>query len=125
MKEGAKRREFDKIARDIKSVKIQGARNVALAALKAYELIPNKSSENKLVSLRPTEPMLRNVLNKAETQSKEKILAHFSEAQDKINKLVIKLIKNGDIVFTHCHSTNVSAGLIYSKKHGKNFQVFN
>ena len=125
MEEARKRRLFDKIAKDIKAIKIQGARNIAKTALKAYFLIPKKSSKAKLLSLRPTEPMLKNVLNKAETQNQEKILSHFSQAQGKINRLVAKLIKNRDIIFTHCHSTNVSNALIYSKRHGKKFEVYN
>ncbi len=54
--------QLNKIYKDIKSVKIQGATNVARAALKAYSLSPKKSTIKKLKSLRPTEPMLQNVL---------------------------------------------------------------
>ena len=46
-----KKQRFDKIIRDIKSVKIQGARNIAKAALKAYKLFPNEPSKNKLLKL--------------------------------------------------------------------------
>ena len=62
-----KKKKFNKISRDIKSIKIQGARNIAKQALFAYSLFPNKNSKKKLISLRPTEPMLINVLNKAES----------------------------------------------------------
>ncbi|MFW5846645.1 MAG: translation initiation factor eIF-2B [Nanoarchaeota archaeon] len=118
--------EFKKITRDIKKVKIQGARNIALAALKAYFLFPNKKSRKKLLSLRPTEPMLENVLDLAEKGYNQKqILSHFNFSQDKINSSVFKLIKNKEIIFTHCHSTNVVNSLIYTKKKGKNFQVYN
>jgi ribose 1,5-bisphosphate isomerase len=120
-----KRERFNKILRQIKSVKIQGARNIAKSALYAYSLFPTPDSIKILLSLRPTEPMLMNVLNKIDKQSKEILLKHFDEAQDKINKLVFKLIKNNDKIFTHCHSTNVVNSLIYSKKHGKKFEVYN
>jgi len=56
------RKRFDKIADSIKRVKIQGAANVARAALSAYSMIPTKASMKKLLSLRPTEPMLERVL---------------------------------------------------------------
>jgi len=46
-------------------------------------------------------------------------------AQQEINKAVFKLIKSGEVIFTHCHSTNVVNALIYSKKKGKNFEVYN
>jgi len=118
-------KRFDEIAKDIKDVKIQGARNIARAALYAYSLIPSKASKKKLLSLRPTEPMLEKVLNLAERKSYKEILEHFDTAQNKINKYALKLIKNNDVIFTHCHSTNVSNALIYAKKKGKKFEVYN
>jgi ribose 1,5-bisphosphate isomerase len=120
-----KRGKFDKILRDIKDIKIQGARNIAKAALEAYSLYPSAKTKQKLISLRPTEPMMQHVLDLVETRSIRDIKKHFDEAQDKINKRVLKLIKNGDVIFTHCHSTNVVNALIYAKKKGKKFEVYN
>lgn len=120
-----KKEEFEKICRDIKSIKIQGARNIAKSALKAYFLFPTKSSKKKLLSLRPTEPMLKHVLDLAEKEPYEKIIQHFDKAQEQINKKVFKLIKNSDVIFTHCHSTNVVNALIYAKRKGKKFEVYN
>lgn len=116
---------FNIIARKIKEVKIQGATNIARAALKAYFLLPTKKSKLVLLHLRPTEPMLSHVLMLADKMPEDKILVHFSESQDKINKLVFKIIKNNSKIFTHCHSTNVVKALIYAKKHGKHFEVYN
>jgi len=116
---------FNEIAESIKKVKIQGARNIARAALYAYSLIPTKNSIRKLTSLRPTEPMLKKVLILAQKEPYQKILEHFDTAQNKINKFVINLIKDNDVIFTHCHSTNVSNALIYAKKRGKKFEVYN
>ena len=120
-----KKKRFNRIAKKIKELKIQGARNIAKKALYAYSLIPTKTSKKKLLSLRPTEPMLSNVINKMEKQSYKEILKHFDDAQRGINKNVLKLIKNGDVIFTHCHSTNVINALIYAKKQGKKFEVYN
>ncbi|MFW6233235.1 MAG: hypothetical protein ACOC3Z_01070, partial [Nanoarchaeota archaeon] len=61
-----KKKEFKKILNNIKDIKIQGANNIAREALRAYYLIPKKSSKKKLLSLRPTEPLLQNVLEKAD-----------------------------------------------------------
>lgn len=116
---------FHKIAREIKEIKIQGATNVAKAALKAYSLYPNKITKRILINLRPTEPMMTHVLDLADKKSQEEILKHFENAQDKINKLVFNLIKNNSKIFTHCHSTNVVKALIYAHKNGKHFEVFN
>ena len=68
---------FDKISKDIKHLKIQGAENVSNAAIQALEITAKKSrakntilfilelekTKLKLFSLRPTEPQLRNYLN--------------------------------------------------------------
>ena len=123
----SKKKRFNKIKKDIKNIKIQGARNVAKAALKAYFFYPSKETKEELLSIRPTEPMMQHVLDLAHNQGwkKKDILEHFDSAQDKINKTVYNLIKSGEIIFTHCHSTNVSGGLIYTHKHGKQFQVYN
>ena len=120
-----KKRKFNQIARDIKEIKIQGARNIAKKALYAYNLIPTEKSKKKLLSLRPTEPMLENVLDKIEKQPYKEILKHFDFAQEKINKKVFRLIKKNDVIFTHCHSTTVVRALIYAKKKGKKFEVYN
>lgn len=120
------KKRFNQICKDIKDIKIQGATNVAKAAYTAYKLFPSKSTKRKLLSLRPTEPMMTNILDLAEKgNSKEEIINHFEETQDKINQQVIKLIKKDSVIFTHCHSTNVVKALIYAKNKGKKFEVYN
>ena len=47
-------KRVDKIIKDIKEIKIQGARNIAKAALKAYSLSPSKKTKTKLLNTRPT-----------------------------------------------------------------------
>jgi len=116
---------FNKICKDIKDIKIQGATNVAKAAIKAYYLIPAPESKKKLFSLRPTEPMLHHVLDLVDKKPKQEILSHFSEAQNVINEIVYNLIEEDDVIFTHCHSTNVIKALIYAKVKGRNFSVYN
>ncbi|MCX6749281.1 MAG: hypothetical protein NTW17_00870 [Candidatus Pacearchaeota archaeon] len=119
-----KRGEFDKIVKEIKEVKIQGASNVAKAALKAYLISPNKTSKKILLNSRPTEPMMKKILQMAEKSSSKEILKHFGYAQEKININVFKLVKNKEKIFTHCHSTNVVKALIYTHKKGKKFEVY-
>jgi translation initiation factor 2B subunit (eIF-2B alpha/beta/delta family) len=120
-----KQQKFNKILEDIKNVKIQGARNVAMKALEAYFLFPNENTKKTLKNLRPTEPMLFRVLNEINKKTKQEILNHFIEAQKKINKNILKIIKNNDLIFTHCHSTNVINALINARKNGKKFSVVN
>jgi len=145
-----------KIYRDIKSIKIQGATNVALAtgkALKKYATdlqIQNKREFVKrikeagkyLVSARDTEPMADNVVefivcqlkrNKgAEIKEQRKVVResvdYFFDLVEKNNNKIIRsgqnLIKFGDKVFTHCHSSTVIKVLLAAKKDKKRFEVF-
>ena len=121
-----KQKKFNQIIKNIKQIKIQGARDVAKAALKAYHLIPTERSKQKLLSSRPTEPMMHNVLKIIEKKPYKEILSHFDLAQDEINKNVLRLIRNNNVIFTHCRSTNVVNALIYARKIGKRrFEVYN
>ncbi len=121
----SKLRRFNKICKDIRDIKIQGARNVAKAGLMAYEIFPKTRVKKKILKLRPTEPMLFHVLNEIDKCDVKCAMNHFDYAQEKINKFVFRLIKNKDVVFTHCHSTNVVNALIYAKQRGKKFEVYN
>lgn len=119
------KKRFSKIVEDIRKVRIQGARNIARAALYAYSLEKSEEARRKLIGARPTEPMLLNTLRYFEKAGYRKTLQHFDSSQKKINNLVMRLIKNNYVIFTHCHSTNVVQALIYAKKLGKKFQVYN
>lgn len=120
-----KREKFNLILKKIKSIKIQGAENVAKSALKAYLLFPTLSSKRKILSLRPTEPMLKKVLEEIEYSSLNKILFEIEEAKKLIKENSFKIIKNSDVIFTHCHSSSVVESLVYAKKKGKKFEVYN
>ncbi len=120
-----KKKRFNQICKDIKSLKIQGARNVAKAGLKAYKLISTQASKKKLLSLRPTEPMLANVLKLADKITYQQLTSKLNKNQQTINKQTLKLIKQNSVVFTHCHSSTVINTLIYAKKKHKKFEVYN
>ena len=112
---------FNTIIKDIREIRIQGASSVAKAGLKAYSLRPAKSSIMKLLSLRPTEPMLRNVLNYAEKYSVEDALELIDRNRGKTVELGKKIIRNKRKIFTHCHSSTVIDVL----KTNKRLHVFN
>lgn len=116
---------FNKIARDIKSLKIQSATNLARKAFYAYKLIPTEESKKKLILLRPTEPMLQNLFDRYSNISYDELTKKLDEIQEKINEEVFRMIKDGDIIFTHCHASTIIKALIYAKKKGKNFEVYN
>lgn len=119
---------FDKICHDIKTLKIQGAGNVARAAAEALLIRHDKNAIKKLISLRPTEPYLRNTIkfvtsHKDISQGVSRVLAHFDLAQEKIAEIGSKLIENGMTIFTHCHSNTVMQIFLKAKKQGKKFNV--
>jgi ribose 1,5-bisphosphate isomerase len=120
-----KKSKFNKISRDIKSIKIQGARNVAIAGFNAYKLFPTEKSKQKLIHIRSTEPMLKNLLEIADNLSEKQLLKKLKQNQEIINKKTLGLIKQNSIIFTHCHSSAVLGALIYTKKKGKKFEVYN
>ena len=145
--------------RDIKSLKIQGARNVATCAVEALALSAKQSKAKTPASLkkeiaitadalaqsRPTEPMMRNLLDEAvryaDAQSKSKdvktvsdlkrmVAAHeaeiLSKVEDGAKKLAEyggKLIPDDALVLTHCHSSTSTSCMIAAKKMRKKFSV--
>ena len=115
--------KFEEILRRIKEVRIQGARNIAIAGLKAYSMRPTKKTVKKLLSLRKTEPALRNALNYAEKNSVKESLEHFEFSKNEIKRIGWRIVKKR--VFTHCHSSHVIDILKEAKKHGKKFEVYN
>ncbi|MGM5484606.1 MAG: translation initiation factor eIF-2B [Nanobdellota archaeon] len=145
---------LNSVCRDIKSLKIQGAVAVAREATKAlYEhsktittddpekfLNYLKKASEKLIATRETEPALRNAMgyyfHKLNTKSVEKlkthielkheeILNHFRDAEKEIRVMGSRRIKNGDIVYTHCHSSTVCNILKEAKRKGIDFEVHN
>lgn len=117
--------KFSKICKDIKNIKIQGAENIAKAALAAYSLKPSSGSIKKLVSLRKTEPMVENALKYARKNGSKKTLKIIKGNERKIIENGVKLIKNNFVIYTHCHSSTVTSILKEAHKKGKRFSVFN
>lgn len=122
--------KFSQICQDIKSLKVQGAESIARAAVRALLLDHSPGAVKKLISLRPTEPCLRNCISYALKfpdikEGVSNVLNIMDESRKKIKKIGAKLIQNNSIVFTHCHSSTVVSILIEAKKQGKKFQVYN
>ena len=144
--------EVAHIMRDIKSLKIQGARRVASAAAKAIVLAAKRSAAkttdsfieemertaNELVSLRSTEPMVRNTMkyfmarleNGRSVKEMRSIAAgtikqydkEFTDSFMRITRYGSDLIWDGQTILTHCHSTTVNSILIHAHKR-KRIQV--
>lgn len=121
--------KYNNILKKIKSIKIQGAENVAKAGIEAYVLNPTEESYKKILSLRPTEPMLQNCLRELKKsnnkkQKSEELLQQIKDSHKKIAKNGYKLIKENMMVYTHCHSSSVIDILKEAKKNKINFTVY-
>ncbi len=117
---------FEQICKDIKSLKIQGAVNVAKAGVQALKLKHDPVSVKKIISLRLTEPALRNAINfslKDIKKNPDKALKHFEEAKKKIVEIGAREIPGKSIVFTHCHSSAVT-GILKEAFKTKKFEVY-
>lgn len=128
MKKGDKEK-IDKILRDIKSVKIQGATNVAKAGIKVFLIEPTKQNAKKILSLRATEPLLQNAIHiLSKSENKKQVSENFlNEIKKSHEKMVIegkKLIKRNMNVFSHCHSSSVIDILKLANKNKRKFVVY-
>lgn len=122
--------ELEKILKDIKSIKIQGANEIALAGIKAFLLDPTKSNAKRILDTRPTEPLLKNAIKRL-LKSKDpeyesiKFIWYLKSSEKITADIGANLIKNGMNIFTHCHSTTVMEILKKAKQQGKKFVVYN
>ncbi len=146
---------IEKAVRDIKSVKIQGAENIAKASVEAIRLYFSKrrlrrpdvflsalfSASKKLSGARPTEPLLRNCMRFVVMETGREgsvnglmnrmfsacrqVIYHLEIAGKSIADMGSNKIENGMNVFTHCHSSSVMGALRKAKEQGKNFVVYN
>jgi ribose 1,5-bisphosphate isomerase len=96
--------------------------------------------KDQLFKTRPTEPLMRNSLNYVmagikfiHTEDIEKIiekrvlevLQHLEKSEETIANIGANKIKEGMVVFTHCHSSTVMNILRQAKKQGVKFEVYN
>ena len=125
----------------IKGLEIQGAENIAIASAQTIKALAQKQSykqllnaKERLIRARPTEPCTHNTLNYVFSGTKEPIqiaenaynaIKHLAQSKARIAELGSKQIRDGDTVFTHCHSSTVLDVLKMAKAKGKNFQVYN
>uniref|UniRef100_A0A7C4R2M8 S-methyl-5-thioribose-1-phosphate isomerase n=1 Tax=candidate division CPR3 bacterium TaxID=2268181 RepID=A0A7C4R2M8_UNCC3 len=137
--------KIDSLEKDIISLKIQGATNIAFSVLEGIVIASKKIPANKpvgeylekigkkLAYARPTEPLAQNAIRFI-FSNKKKGLEYYllkvaeykkliSEAKIKMGEEGIKLIHDGGVYFTHCHSSTVTSIFIKAYKQGKKFSV--
>ncbi len=131
-------------ARKIEKIEIQGAANIARAALDATSALllrePQISKKTlgqncgRLVATRPTEPMLQNAMRfvlegfrkggrDCALETCEKVGRVLGESRGRIAGFGHTIVKNGSTVFTHCHSSSVIEIFRRAKREGKKFSV--
>ncbi|MEM4295311.1 MAG: S-methyl-5-thioribose-1-phosphate isomerase [Candidatus Anstonellales archaeon] len=147
--------EVKKILEDIKSIKIQGARNIAKAVLNAIkiEVAHSKSVKelmaniveirNILMQTRKTEPMARNLIEvstrhllsyaslsdkeaiKKLLEDSDKIIQELDKYYNKMLEYGAEHIPDGAVIITICHSSSVVGVLKKAKEMGKEINVIN
>jgi len=142
-------------AEKIRKLEVQGARNVAIAAIKALEALAEETSAKTreefmkqlsearaaLFASRATEPLMRNavrwIISQVEDSGEEnvealaevvsssssKFLENLEASKERIAEIGSNRIRDGMVVFTHCHSSTVTYLLSKAKKDGKRFEV--
>ncbi|TRO50107.1 S-methyl-5-thioribose-1-phosphate isomerase [Candidatus Bathyarchaeota archaeon] len=143
------------VADRIRKLEVQGARNVAIAAIKSVEALAEETAaktrkdfmeelneaRDTLFASRSTEPLMRNalrwIISQVENSGKEKVgalaevvvssskrfLKDLEVSKECIAKIGAKRIRDGMVVFTHCHSSTVTHILRKAKEQGKKFEV--
>jgi ribose 1,5-bisphosphate isomerase len=142
-------------AEKIRKLEIQGARNVAINAIKAVEALAKQTkAKNKtdflkelskakktLFVTRETEPLMRNairwIMNQVDKNNSKKVndiaktvsssanqfLNNLERSREEIATIGANRIRNGSVIFTHCHSSTVTYMLQKAKQQGKIFEV--
>jgi ribose 1,5-bisphosphate isomerase len=122
----------EEILADIKSLKIQGATNVALAILKFLSETPGATKETgeTLAYARPTEPLAQNAIRYIFSGStgslQEKIASYTTMIEDAKKKTAsegVSLIQDGKTYLTHCHASTVTNLFLNAHTSGKTFRV--
>ena len=133
----------DQIESEIKSLKIQGATNVALTVLQALtqalDESPDINSEllkqigTRLAYVRPTEPLAQNAVRyifgdlKSDKETIRGRVALYKslieDSKKEIAKVGSKLIHDGAAYVTHCHASTVTNALLTAKNEGKVIHV--
>jgi ribose 1,5-bisphosphate isomerase len=142
-------------AEKIRKLQVQGARNVAIAAIKALQTqAETTKAKNRrdfvgelceardlLFSSRETEPLMRNavrwIIRQVEdsdernpielanlvSASSGKFQKSLAASKERIAEIGAKRIRDGSVIFTHCHSSTVTNVLARAKEEGKRFEV--
>ncbi len=126
---------IEKTIKDIKNLKIQGARAIAIAGIKILKKIHEVSGFgddfeymcDRLEKTRPTAVPMHNAIETIKTKRNEfvfdELLFFLEDSKEKISAHTQTVIIEGATYMTHCHSSEVVAAFKMGKREGKNFRV--
>ncbi|MDY6773562.1 MAG: hypothetical protein SVS85_00045 [Candidatus Nanohaloarchaea archaeon] len=108
----------EEVLQRIEEVDIQGATAVAREGIRLLEQLEEEGREEeveeyrqKLREARPTEPLLFNALELSREKSYREVLEHIESSQEEIGERGAEIVQEGDVIYTHCHSSTVTAVL--------------
>ena len=117
----------------LKTLEIQGAKQIAIQSLlflKKYDPTFGRKFERAALELeaaRPTAVVLHNCLeilrNGYSVETVDELVERLRSATDSIGKRGSKLIKNGSVIMTHCHSGEALSIVKAAKRSGKHVSV--
>ena len=129
-------KSLNELVADIKSMKIRGANKIAIQSLKFLKTFSKKKgfgkdfqkAVKKLEKTRPTAVVLHNCLEivkkEKDVESIDKLLRRLREASRRIAERGRNLIKNGDSIMVHCHSTEALGIIERAWRDKKKFKVY-
>lgn len=126
---------LEKAVENIKSVKIQGAKEIAIYGLKFLKSFCERNGFGlkfevaawKLEEARPTAVVLHNCIEILKKEKKlktiDRLIKQLDEATKKIAKNGSTLIKNNYKIMTHCHSGEALAVIKQAWEEGKRISI--
>ncbi len=133
------RESLKDLLKKLKSLKIQGAKEITIHSLKFLRKLAKEKgfgkefnqAAKKLAKARPTAVVLHNLLNCLEIIKKEKkvetinkLLRKLNQSTKEIAKRGSRLIKNNYVIMTHCHSGEACAVIKQAWKEGKKIKIY-
>ena len=127
---------LDGLLKRIKNLEIQGAKEIAIESLKFLRNYAKKNGFGKdfdrvamkIEKTRPTAVVLHNCLEIVKKERKVetigKLISKLNRATDEIAKRGSRLIKDGCVIMTHCHSGEALSIIKQAWKEGKRIKVF-
>lgn len=127
---------LEKALSEIKSVRVQGAKEIALYALKFLRKVAQEQGFGKkfdeiadaLREVRPTAVVLHNCIEIIKRDRKisaiDRLITYLTKSSEKIGKHSDRVLKNNITIMTHCHSGEALKFIKHGHiEHGKKISV--